>query len=605
MSDKKNIDNLFRETFNDFEASPDPALWDKISDKLDAQESDKKRERIILLPWLYKGAGIAAALLLLFFVGNEFVNTNGSGIDSEKQTTSTTKKDSDLNENNNGSSSNSQLTDTNSEENSSNDATNSSSDDILKNQERFANKNTVDNNNIQQKNENDESAQQGDALQNAVAQQNGTNTNTASQESLNKNADANSTKHSNLIANENAVATTNSSKNKNSITNKENQQTRNNQSNNENSKIGNDESVSGENAVAQQTKSSANNVQNGVNSSTTNTNAVAQNNQNNSTNTVANSNSSAVAQNDKNNSTNASNTSNSSTIDTTKTTETETVETAVAEVKKDDEIKKSLLDVINDLHDLEKDTEVAEAKRKKWTISPNASPVYYNSITNGSPIDEAFADNAKVGDVNLSYGINIGYDVTKRLTVRSGIHKVDYSYSTQDIAIVPSINGNTLSTIAYRSNGASFEIKDRGAPSDILFSLYQLPTSESSINEKQIEGSLNQRMSYIEVPVELKYAVLDKKLGINVIGGISTLLLTENSIAIDSPELFAELGEATNVNTVSFSTNIGIGIDYKISKQLEFNLEPMLKYQLNTFSGNTGNFKPYSVGVYTGVSFRF
>ena len=650
MSDKKNIDNLFRETFNDFEASPDPALWDKISDRLDAQESEKKRERIIFLPWLYKGAGIAAALLLLFFVGNELVNTNENGVDSEKQITSTTKKDADLNENKNETSPNSQLTNTNSEENSLNNTHNSSTDKLLKDKERFANENTVDNTNIQQKNGTNENAQQGNALQNAVAQQNGTNATTTSQEASNTTTNINSTKNRNLITNENAVVTNNSSQDKNSnITNK-NKQTRNNRLNNGNYKVGND--VSGENAVAQQTKNgtenSANGVQNGVNSSTKNTNGiansntstvaqndknkstnavansntstvaqndknkstnavvnsntstVAQNDKNKSTNAVANSNTSSVAQNDKNKPTNATNTANSTTTDATKLTET-----TVAEVKKDDEIKKSLLDVINDLHDLEKDTEVAEAKRKKWTISPNASPVYYNSITNGSPIDEAFADNSKVGEVNLSYGINVGYDVSKRLTVRSGIHKVDYSYNTQDIALVPSINGNALSTIAFRNNGAAFEIKDRGAPSDILYSLYQLPTAESSIFEKQIEGKLNQRMSYIEVPVELKYAVLDKKLGVNVIGGVSTLLLTENSISVDSPELFAELGEATNINTVSFSTNIGLGIDYKISEKLEFNVEPMLKYQLNTFSGNTGNFKPYSVGVYTGVSFKF
>ncbi|QHI37397.1 hypothetical protein IMCC3317_27760 [Kordia antarctica] len=574
MSDQKKIDNLFRDTFEDFEASPDSALWDKISDKLDAQEAEKKRKGVIFLPWLYKAAGIAAAIALLFFVGNEFVNSDGTEIDSDEQTTETTKKDSNLDENNNGTTSNSKLTDINSEQNSSNDPNNSSSNKIINDQERIAN-------------------------ENGVAQQNGTTTNSASQESSNNNVTTNKIKNRTLITNENAVTNTSSPENKNSTNT--NQQTPNNRSNNGNYKVGNGDYVLGSTTVTQNnnngTKTSENNndVQNGVNSSKTNKNA------------VTNSNSSTVAQNDPNNSTNASNTSNSSATNATKTTDTETsiIETAVAEVKKDDLIKKSLLDVINDLHDLEKESEVAEVKRKKWTISPNASPIYYNSLSNGSPIDETFADNTKAGDVNLSYGVNVGYDVSKRLTIRSGIHKVDYSYSTQDIALVPSINGNDLTTIAFRTNGASFDLKDRQAPSTIVYSQYQLPTSESSIFEKQIEGNLNQRMSYIEVPVELKYAVLDKKLGINVIGGVSTLLLTENSIILDSPEIVAEIGEATNINDVSFSTNIGIGIDYKISEQLEFNLEPMLKYQLNTFSGNTGNFKPYSVGVYTGVSFRF
>ena len=540
MSDQKNIDNLFRETFNDFEASPDPALWDKISDKLDAQEAEKKRKGVVFLPWLYKGAGIAAAILLLFFLGNEFITTNGDVIDLDNQTTETTKEDSTT------------------DENSSTDS-NSSSDKIVTDTDRLANENDVDNTSVQKEN----------TLQNEVVQQNGTNSN--SQESSN----------SPLITNDNAVTNTNSSQRKNSIR-KDN--TKYPYSNNENYSVGNTNAVSNTNAVTQNSnneiKNSTNSVQNGVNSSTKNTNG------------VENSNVSAVTQNDSNNSTNTS-------------TTTETTETAVAEVKKDDLIKKSLLDVINELHDLEKDTEVVEAKRKKWTISPNASPIYYNSISNGSPIDETFADNTKAGDVDLSYGVNVGYDVSKRLTVRTGIHKVDYSYSTQDIALVPSINGNDLTTIAFRTDGNSFDIKDKEIPTNIVYSQYQLPSSESSIREKQIEGNLNQRMSYIEVPVELKYALLDKKLGINVIGGVSTLLLTENSILLDAPELVTEIGEATNVNDISFSTNIGVGIDYKVSNQIEFNVEPMLKYQLNTFSGNTGNFKPYSIGVYTGVSFRF
>jgi hypothetical protein len=277
--------------------------------------------------------------------------------------------------------------------------------------------------------------------------------------------------------------------------------------------------------------------------------------------------------------------------------------------------------VINDLHELEKDTEVAaEENLRRWTIAPNASPVYYNSLANGSPIGTAFVDNSKTGDVNLSVGVNVGYDVTKRLTVRSGIHRVNYSYSTNDVAIVPSINTgttpvsandgfgtngaiNNITNIAFTQNAATYSLRDKQVTT--INGEFEQALLDTSIRQAQIEGSLNQRMSYIEVPIELKYAVLDKKVGINLIGGVSTLVLTENSIVLESPSLSAELGEATNINDVSFSTNIGIGVDYKISEKLEFNLEPMLKYQLNTFSGNTGNFRPYSVGVYTGVSFRF
>ncbi|EDP97023.1 outer membrane beta-barrel protein [Kordia algicida OT-1] len=579
MSDKKNIDQLFQDSFKDFEASPDPALWDKISEKLDAKEAEKDKKGIVFLPWLYRAAGIAAAIVLFFFIGNEFLNSDKTGIGTDEKVTTTTNDDSRDNDANRNI--------TNSEQNSSNKQQNSS-DNVLQNQERIANenKNGLDSDGNELKDGSDSSIQKGNALQNAVVNQDeiNSNSNGNSKQSSNDRLQPNSIQNYNTINQENAVANSNSTQNNNS--NAINGTTTNTSQNTVNGldRFGN---TVAQNNSSNNTNVTTNDVQNGENGAETNTNP------------VTNSNSTAVAQNNTTN-------SNSSNTNTSTNTDATTTETAVAEVKKDDPIKKSLLDEINDLYDLEKDkTDIAEATPKRWSISPNASPVYYNTLSNGSPIDETFADNSKTGDVNFSYGVNVGYDVNKRLTVRSGIHKVDYSYSTRDIALVPSIDGTDLTTIQFRGNNNSFDIKDRQAPSNVVFSQYQLPSTESSIREKQIEGNLNQRMSYIEVPVELKYALVDKKLGVNVIGGVSTLLLTENSIVLDSPEVFTEIGEATNVNDVSFSTNIGLGIDYKVSKQIEVNVEPMLKYQLNTFSGNTGNFKPYSVGVYTGVSFRF
>jgi hypothetical protein len=65
------------------------------------------------------------------------------------------------------------------------------------------------------------------------------------------------------------------------------------------------------------------------------------------------------------------------------------------------------------------------------------------------------------------------------------------------------------------------------------------------------------------------------------------------------------LGEANNLTSVSFSTNVGLGFDYKLSKKFKFNIEPMFKYQLNPYTDSSINFKPYYLGVYTGLSYKF
>ncbi|MEP5830920.1 MAG: hypothetical protein ABJ300_11650, partial [Maribacter dokdonensis] len=66
-----------------------------------------------------------------------------------------------------------------------------------------------------------------------------------------------------------------------------------------------------------------------------------------------------------------------------------------------------------------------------------------------------------------------------------------------------------------------------------------------------------------------------------------------------------EIGEANNINDLNFSANMGLGLNYNFSQKVRFNVEPIFKYQLNTFSDVNGTFRPYSVGVYSGLTFKF
>jgi hypothetical protein len=46
-------------------------------------------------------------------------------------------------------------------------------------------------------------------------------------------------------------------------------------------------------------------------------------------------------------------------------------------------------------------------------------------------------------------------------------------------------------------------------------------------------------------------------------------------------------------------------VRYRFLKSFNANLNPMFKYQFNTFSNDSGNFKPYLFGLYTGISYTF
>ena len=122
---------------------------------------------------------------------------------------------------------------------------------------------------------------------------------------------------------------------------------------------------------------------------------------------------------------------------------------------------------------------------------------------------------------------------------------------------------------------------------------------------RSLNAAISQRMSYYEIPLELEYKLLDKRFGLHLIGGLSTFVLNDNQVVSELNGSNVKIGEANNINPVSFSTNIGIGLNFRFSDAVIFNVEPTFKYQLNTFNNTSGDFNPYIIGLYTGLNYRF
>lgn len=267
----------------------------------------------------------------------------------------------------------------------------------------------------------------------------------------------------------------------------------------------------------------------------------------------------------------------------------------------EDPKKKSIFDEINKEEEEEEDA-IAKSSKGKWSVGPSVAPVFFDSFGEGSPIHSNFSSNSKSGNLNLSYGVALSYDISKKLSVRTGIHKVDYGYDTNDIAFSSSLDGSTNSLI----NNINYTVTSR----NLVVQSKANATPQASVGDftaksAALDGRMVQEFGYLEVPLELNYALVDKKLGVHIIGGVSSLFLINNIVTLESEGLSTDVGEANNINDVNFSTNIGFGINYKFTPKVQLNLEPVFKYQLNTFSDTAGSFNPFSIGVYSGVSFKF
>ena len=250
---------------------------------------------------------------------------------------------------------------------------------------------------------------------------------------------------------------------------------------------------------------------------------------------------------------------------------------------------------------IEKEKDEAKSGKKRLSLSTFAAPVVYDNFGKGNPIDPQFAGNPSSSNLTMAYGVNVSYQLSNKLKIRSGIGKVTMSYDIKDVLFSAAIIPNAIASIDYSPEGSNYQIQGNSGRSS--YSSIETSFAPESASMAML-GDINQQFGYIEIPLEIEYKLIDKKIGVNIIGGGSSLILDENTLLLNSNNQTAHLGKANNINDLSFSTNIGLGVNYKLTERLKLNLEPIFKYQINTFN-NTQNLQPYYFGVYSGLSYKF
>lgn len=241
--------------------------------------------------------------------------------------------------------------------------------------------------------------------------------------------------------------------------------------------------------------------------------------------------------------------------------------------------------IVSEENESEEETSELAVSTKRLSVSPTAAAVYFDNLGTENPIGNQFNDNKSSGEVSMSYGISIAYQISKRVKIRSGLNTMDFKYNTQDVEFTTAVRAITKNP------------EQPNSPTQINREITPFATSS-------ISGELSQEIGFIEVPLEIEYAIINKQIELNIIGGASTLFLNRNLITLQTPDVPNSLGEAQNLNSVSFSTNIGMGVNYNISSNFQWKFEPIFKYQLHTFN-NAPGVKPYNFGIYSGFSFKF
>jgi hypothetical protein len=268
-------------------------------------------------------------------------------------------------------------------------------------------------------------------------------------------------------------------------------------------------------------------------------------------------------------------------------------------------------------HDLPYNPENISTKPvNRWSIAAMASPTYYSRINSGG--DELSSQLMSSEQPLFSYsgGVSFSYKISKRFSIQSGLY---YSSLGQKVDGINSFSGfgqyNTSkgdhSFEVLTANGTVFTsnpdvfLSSNGA--DRIVTAYTRDVFDPKKASLQpVSNSLSQNFSYLEFPVIVRYKIVDKTIGINLIGGLSYNLLVHNAVTTTLDGNIYPIGDTKGLNPLSLSSSFGMGMEYNLSSKLSLNLEPTFRYYLNPFSVSTGTFMhPYSFGIFSGVSYKF
>ena len=259
--------------------------------------------------------------------------------------------------------------------------------------------------------------------------------------------------------------------------------------------------------------------------------------------------------------------------------------------------------------------------RKRWAITGQFAPMFSYRTISSVPggMRKSDFDAAESPLLAYSGGITLSRNVMGRFSVQVGLYYSQMGQAINNLVSVPNMYAAMSSINPYNKNfvrtSSGNVIVASNLKSDVntAYDAYFNPESQSANNPVAAANiaspsnyRLIERIDYLEIPVMLRYKIVDRKLNIYVLGGMSVNALINNNVFIDNGKELVKGGTILMARPVNYNSTLGFGIGYQINRSLLVEVEPLFKYFLQpyTTSSQIGS-NPYAFGMFTGVIYRF
>jgi hypothetical protein len=256
-------------------------------------------------------------------------------------------------------------------------------------------------------------------------------------------------------------------------------------------------------------------------------------------------------------------------------------------------------------------------RQERWSLGAIASPTFYSRIGGSDDVSVQQMKSSEQAQISYTGGIAFYYKLSKRFSIQSGVY---YSSVGQEVSGINSFSGFqqydmtkgtrnfevlTTNGTVYTNNADVFLLADGGG--DRVLTSYTIDQFDPvKANLQYLNNSLQQNFSFVELPILIRYKFVDRTIDLNLIGGISYNMLVGNNVYTYIGGDKYTIGKTEGLSPISFSSSIGMGMEYSFSQSFSLNLEPTFRYYLDPFNPLEGSrMHPYSFGLFSGLRYKF
>jgi hypothetical protein len=254
-----------------------------------------------------------------------------------------------------------------------------------------------------------------------------------------------------------------------------------------------------------------------------------------------------------------------------------------------------------------------EEKARRWSIAALASPTYLPGAE-GKNNQPMLAMNER-RDGSYTGGVTFAYEINDRISVQSGLY---YSSVGQQISGISAYSG--FDPYNMSKSSSTFQVATQSGTiassnpdiflsdmaGDRISGDYSADNFDPVKSDLPMIGtSLHQNFRYLELPLTVRYKLLEGNLDFNIIGGLSSNILVGNSVFLNSSGVKYEVGSTDGLRDHIVSSTLGMGLEYSISKSISLNVEPIVRYYITPVNNSSGGISPFTLGLFSGISYKF